>query len=267
MTNPAILTNRDGEQVFTDGSPSERLAAALRGYADTDRDAERRAAVAARKAEADRDPAWAAATDLACKAEADAAELVALAGREFQTRKPDPFAEWEQEQTDRWAGRLLKDDVTMRATLDDVRERWRVAAIEMPATNAELQALGIRLQRLDNATPSGALELVQDAIQRDDAAFLAAASLDVQAWKEVRNSWRSKDARETVARVTDLLDVATWTADKAVAGHVNQRADATQRAWQYLAAQLTAGRPAAVLDAAHQQVGALSPLLDPGPDA
>lgn len=79
--------------------------------------------------------------------------------------------------------------------------------IEWPKDAAEATLLQVRLQVLDHCAPSGASDLITDAIKRGDKAFLQIALMCLDGWVGRRNAWSTPEARLRY----DEIRQAAWT--------------------------------------------------------
>ncbi|MEX2281800.1 MAG: hypothetical protein WEE89_04910 [Gemmatimonadota bacterium] len=250
-----------GLDYFVADDPREVLKATLnsRLTAEPSMEQVREQDTLAAQLRVDAAPEWSAVSSIAESVFNSAAEHFAQVARAYDDMKPVPFANFQTQASKEYASKLLGLTESVRAKIDAVRSRFSRPAIPFPVASADVTALQIRLNILENATPDIAAELILDGVQRGDVPFLTAAVKNLRSWTNHKAVWK---AAETSGYANDLIEKAEraiWSPEIAAAEHCAARADAFAASWRYLLTNALSGP----VDPMHRQAGALSPMLDP----
>jgi hypothetical protein len=117
-----------------------------------------------------------------------------------------------------------------------------------------------RLQILQASSPAEAETMIDDAVLRDDRAFIENAALVIPVLAHSKNSWQGDNARAAV-RVQSKLEDAAFNERREAATYAQERIEAYRVSWRFLAHQLL-GKDGD-LDPITGQLGGLSPLINP----
>lgn len=253
-----------GNEVFVGPDPRERLAAALNPRLSTsDLQRQREEAIQAGRSKVDQDPGWEEVRSLVSEAMGETEKLYEATERQREDLKPERFTVWQRKAEEAHAESLLAKTAKAHEALAKVKASYASPAVPMPLTSADAGVLGVRLNILDSASPSEAVALVEDAIQREDRPFLTAAGVKVRSWRGKRNHWSGPEAEAIAERLSERISRETWTPARQVASYAEEKHEMASQAWSQVARSLAKGGAGFEELRAYRSTGALSPLLDP----
>lgn len=259
------FTTPSGVPVFTDGSAQERLANMLNPRlregptSEEERDQARQKA----REKVDADPAWDEIRSIATTAWTEARGIASKAERQFQDLKPEAYDTWITMATESHAEGLITATNNIREKLDTVRKKFAAPANPMPLTSVDTGILQVRLSLFDSASPEEARDLVEEAVQRADRAFLAAAGSKLRSWIGHRNVWSGIEAEQTGQDLLEMIDAEIWSPARDAGDYAGERSDEMALAWARFAQMLQKLSEGEEEIQVHRQTGALSPLFEP----
>lgn len=251
------------EPIYTNGSATERLAATLNDQLTAEPSAQAQRQEAEEKAIAQVDAKWPQEKIVVLAN----AVLAAGAAQSEETQRqkaamyPESFLVWKGEADERLAVYLLSATAEFKDWIDFARQRAPKAVRPFPVTGPDISALSIRLNQLDGATPTEARGLIEDAITRDDAAFLVQAASNLRSWLAYRNAWQSPDAKAIGNTLLQNIGDQAWTPEAKAAEYTHDRADRTVSAWRRLVMYVQKDYR---VEPIHRQVGEFSPIFEAG---
>lgn len=240
----------------------ELLKWELRGTSeDADPEAMQEANEVGAREAVDADPGWGSWTALAERTMAEGEQHHASIQREKERLNKKAFHEWKHEADERFAGTLLDANAGAEKIAGGITGRFPVLAIPVPLTTVDALNTDLRMRVFSEATPEEARNLVRDAIQREDFAFLAAVRTLLRSWPGHRNAWSSPDGRTTARELLEEIEGETPDLVRLTGEYAAEKLEAFRNAWRYLLNNLLNGD--GVIDPVNRTLGALSPLLEP----
>jgi hypothetical protein len=253
-----------GQRIFTDGSAKDRLAATLNPSL-TNAPTNDQARAFAEKAARDKvDASWPTAQMKAAADRVIAASKAynaAIAKAKYDMR-PDPYLQWRVGADEAFAQELLDETIAFRGVVESATKKTQPTPMPFPVTSVDIAALALRLNQFDSASPAEAQRLVDDAVLREDKAFLVQAGSNVRSWLKYRNSWQSQDAQDIANSVLDTIAGTSNTADNVASDYAEDKAATVVQSWTALIG-LAQGAWDPTAFALYQSTGALAGLYEP----
>jgi hypothetical protein len=141
-----------------------------------------------------------------------------------------------------------------------VAQAFAPPALPVPASTADAINNASRISTLIAADPPHARQLVQDAAQRGDRAFLAAADAIV-AGSGGKNSWQNTEAKKIASEIAELVEEASWSPDIEMANVAVEQIEMYRNSFRWLIGTLA--RNDGLLPDSVTMKDALAPLVAP----